>query len=50
VEASGGKLVLATELFDNACVDGNLVTAPAWPAQLAWIRSFLHLLGLLVSV
>jgi len=29
----------------NACVDGNLVTAPAWPAHPAWIRAFLKVLG-----
>jgi protease I len=26
-------------------VDGNLVTAPAWPAHPAWMREFLRLLG-----
>jgi protease I len=31
--------------FDSVCVDGNLVTAPAWPAHPAWIRAFLKLLG-----
>jgi protease I len=31
--------------FDSACVDGNLVTAPAWPAHPAWMRAFLKLLG-----
>ncbi|MEX2310108.1 MAG: DJ-1/PfpI family protein [Pirellulales bacterium] len=31
--------------LDSACVDGNLVTAPAWPAHPAWIREFLKLLG-----
>jgi protease I len=34
----------AAEL-DNACVDGNLVTAAAWPAHPAWLRAFLQLLG-----
>jgi len=29
----------------NSCIDGNLVTAPAWPAHPAWIRDFLKLLG-----
>lgn len=29
----------------NSCIDGNLVTAPAWPAHPAWIRDFLHVLG-----
>ncbi len=30
--------------LDGACVDGNLVTAPAWPAHPAWLRAFLKLL------
>lgn len=28
-----------------ACVDGNLVTAPAWPAHPAWIAEFVKVLG-----
>jgi protease I len=31
--------------LDGACVDGNLVTAPAWPAHPAWLRELLRLLG-----
>ena len=31
--------------LDSACADGNLVTAPAWPAHPAWMREFLKLLG-----
>lgn len=30
---------------DDAHVDGNLVTAPAWPAHPAWIGKFLQVLG-----
>ncbi len=30
---------------DQACVDGKLVTAPAWPAHPAWIAAFLKVLG-----
>lgn len=30
---------------DQAFTDGNLVTAPAWPAHPAWIAGFLKLLG-----
>jgi putative intracellular protease/amidase len=30
---------------DQAVVDGNLVTAPAWPAHAAWLAAFLKLLG-----
>ncbi|PHS11822.1 MAG: protease [Blastopirellula sp.] len=45
VTLSGGTYVPASATFDNAHVDGNLVTAPAWPAHPAWIRSFLEVLG-----
>lgn len=31
--------------LDSACIDGNLVTAPAWPANPAWMKGFLGLLG-----
>jgi protease I len=31
--------------IDEAVVDGNLVTAPAWPAHPKWIASFLEVLG-----
>ena len=31
--------------LDSACVDGHLVTAPAWPANPAWMRAFLQVLG-----
>lgn len=30
---------------DQAMVDGNLVTAPAWPAHPSWLREFLKILG-----
>jgi len=30
---------------DAAFVDGNLVTAPAWPAHPAWLAEFLKVLG-----
>lgn len=30
---------------DKAYVDGNLVTAPAWPAHPDWLAKFLELLG-----
>ena len=30
---------------DNALTEGNLVTAPAWPAHPEWMRQFLILLG-----
>jgi protease I len=31
--------------MDQALVDGNLVTAPAWPAHPAWLSKFLSVLG-----
>lgn len=50
IEASGGRYVAASESFDNAHVDGKLVTAPAWPAHPAWMRQFLAVLGTPVGV
>jgi len=44
VELAGGKYVGPNETFDNAHTDGNLVTAPAWPAHPAWMRQFLKVL------
>lgn len=49
VTSSGGTFVPASENFDNAHIDGNLVTAPAWPAHPAWMRGFLQVLGTPVS-
>ena len=43
VTRSGGKY--ADIPVDKAHVDGNLVTAPAWPAHPDWIAKFLHVLG-----
>ena len=45
VEAAGATYIAAAEGFDNAHTDGNLVTAPAWPAHPAWMRDFLAILG-----
>ncbi|MGL4420941.1 MAG: DJ-1/PfpI family protein, partial [Gemmataceae bacterium] len=43
VRLAGGTF---TELpMDGVLVDGNLVTAPAWPAHPAWMRAFLKVLG-----
>ena len=43
VKSAGGKWV---ELpLDQAHVDGNLITAPAWPAQSQWLAKFLQVLG-----
>lgn len=48
--ACSAEVVLAGGQFaeiaiDAAVTDGNLVTAPAWPAHPAWIGQFLKLLG-----
>ena len=44
ITLSGGTYVETAETFDNAHIDGNLVTAPAWPAHPNWIASFLKVL------
>ena len=49
VIAAGGTYVEAAATFDNASTDGNLVTAPAWPAHPAWIRAFLEVLGTTIT-
>lgn len=43
VEAAGGKYMDLP--MTSAHTDGNLVTAPAWPAHPAWISQFLKVLG-----
>ncbi len=43
VNSAGGRWVEVG--MDQAHVDGNLVTAPAWPAHPQWLRKFLHVLG-----
>jgi len=43
VSTAGGIYVEVA--IDKACVDGNLVTAPAWPAHPAWLAEFLKVLG-----
>ncbi|MFD1942945.1 DJ-1/PfpI family protein [Paradevosia shaoguanensis] len=43
VELAGGTY--AEIAIDAAVTDGNLVTAPAWPAHPAWIGQFLAVLG-----
>ena len=44
IEAAGATWCEPNGTFSNAFVDGNLVTAPAWPAHPEWIRKFLGLL------
>lgn len=43
VEMTGGNY--ADIAIDDAITEGNLVSAPAWPAHPAWIAQFLTLLG-----
>ena len=43
VKLAGGTFVDLP--MDQAYVDGNLVTAPAWPAHPAWLAAFLKVLG-----
>ncbi len=42
---AGAKWGEVNATFSNAHVDGNLVTAPAWPAHPEWMRKFVELLG-----
>jgi len=43
VKTAGGKFVDIPA--DKAHVDGNLVSAPAWPAHPEWLAKFLKVLG-----
>ncbi|MGL5097619.1 MAG: DJ-1/PfpI family protein, partial [Planctomycetia bacterium] len=43
VTLAGGEYVSLP--VHEALVDGNLVTAPAWPAHPAWMAAFLQVLG-----
>ncbi len=49
LEAAGSHWIDPGEGFDTAHVDGNFVTAPAWPAHPAWIRALLNVLGTSVT-
>ncbi len=44
IELAGAKWVEVNDTFSNACVDGNLVTAPAWPAHPEWMKKFIEVL------
>ncbi len=44
VELAGGVWDEPSAGLDSACTDGNLVTAPAWPANAAWVKAFAELL------
>ena len=43
VTRAGGTYVECA--VDQAVIDGNFVTAPAWPAHPMWLRQFLAVLG-----
>jgi len=47
--SAAGATYVQVEL-DQAYVDRNLVTAPAWPAHPAWLARFLELLGVKILV
>lgn len=47
VRAAGGRW--ADVDVDKATVDGNLVTAPAWPAHPEWLAKFIDVLGIRVE-
>ncbi|MHB1311121.1 MAG: DJ-1/PfpI family protein [Gemmatimonadaceae bacterium] len=47
VTIAGGEF--ADIAIDGAVTDGNLVTAPAWPAHPAWLAQFLVVLGTKIS-
>lgn len=48
VTCAGGTY--ANIALDKAHVDGNLVTAPAWPAHPDWIAKFAALLGAKITI
>lgn len=48
VTSAGGEYVEIA--VDQAHTDGNLVTAPAWPAHPAWLAAFLKVLGAKIEI
>lgn len=48
ITLAGGQYVAVP--VDQAYVEGNLVTAPAWPAHPQWLREFVQLLGANISL
>ncbi len=49
-EVEVAKGTYAEIAIDGAVTDGNLVTAPAWPAHPAWLAQFLQVLGTRISL
>lgn len=48
IRMAGGDYVEIA--VDQAHVDGNLITAPAWPAHPAWLAALLKLLGAKIAI
>ena len=48
IRLAGGDYVEVP--VDQAHVDGNFVTAPAWPAHPAWLAAFLKVLGAKIAL
>ncbi|MDX1966907.1 MAG: DJ-1/PfpI family protein, partial [Planctomycetaceae bacterium] len=48
ITLAGGQYIAVP--VDQAYVEGNLVTAPAWPAHPMWIREFVELLGAKIEI
>lgn len=48
IRQAGGQYVAVA--MDAAHVEGNLVTAPAWPAHPAWLAKFVEKLGARISL
>ncbi|WP_239002694.1 DJ-1/PfpI family protein [Rhodovastum atsumiense] len=48
VALAGGRY--AEIAIDGAVADGNLITAPAWPAHPAWLARFIAALGVRISL
>ena len=47
---AGAGWVHNNRTLTNVSVDGNLVTAPAWPAHPGWMAKFIQLLGAKVTI
>jgi protease I len=48
VKAAGGRWIDVG--YEGAHVDGNLVTAAAWPAHPQWLARFLEVLGTRITL
>jgi len=48
--SAGARWGEVNATFSNAWVDGNLVTAAAWPGHPEWLRKFVELLGAKIEI